>query len=47
MEYLKLYFTAEVQGQFQTNLAHPWVEEIQFFQIRSHALLQGEIIANL
>ena len=48
-EYL-IFFYSENTGPGSTKLGinHPWVEEIQiFFQIKTHALLQGEIIANL
>ena len=49
-EYLKIFFY-RTTGPVSTKLIikHPWVEEIQifFFKIKSHALLQGELIANL
>ena len=35
-------------GSTKLGIEHPWVEEIQiFFQIKTHALLQGEIIAKI
>ena len=50
-EYLKIfYFRTTCTGPVLTKLGieHPWVEEIQiFFQIMSHDLLQGKIMAYL
>ena len=47
--YVKIFYF-RTTGTVSTKLGikHPWVEEIQiFFQIKSHALLQRVIIANL
>ena len=49
-EYLKkFYFRTTGPVSSKLGIKHPWVKEIQnfFFQIKSHALLQVEIIANL
>ena len=48
-EYLKIFYFS-ITGPVSTKpgIKHPWVKEIQiFFKIKSHALLQGELIANL
>ena len=50
MENIFKNFYFRTTGPVSTKLGikHPWVGEIQIlFQIKSHALLQGEIIANL
>ena len=48
-EYLKIFYFS-ITGTVSTKpgIKHPWVKEIQIFKKKkTHALLQGELIANL